>query len=160
METTTKTTMTRENIIAALYRWIAQRPGLEFGNYGDVKAYRAEVRSIAKDLREARYMLAVVERGSISADALVQACRDAYSGRLTLTPSGEDGKGCQVSYCAGQYWPTEYRRAVCAVLASALWYYWREGMVQGSPGSASIGDRIRRNARLTFGRTIAQRWFN
>lgn len=31
-----------------------------------------------------------------------------------------------VGYCTGQYFPTEYRRAVCAVLASALWDYVRE----------------------------------
>jgi hypothetical protein len=33
-----------------------------------------------------------------------------------------------IDYCTGQYWPTEYRRAVCAVLASALWEYTRNTM--------------------------------
>ena len=36
----------KETIIACLRKFIAQRPGLEFANYGDVALYRAEMRSI------------------------------------------------------------------------------------------------------------------
>ncbi len=31
-----------------------------------------------------------------------------------------------IEYTTGQYMPTEYRKAVCAVLASALWEYTRD----------------------------------
>ena len=48
---------TKQTIIDALHQWIAQRPGLEFGNYGDVSSYRAEMRSIGKDLQHARAMV-------------------------------------------------------------------------------------------------------
>lgn len=41
----------KATVIACLDRWIRQRPGLEFGNYGDLRAYRAELRNIARDLR-------------------------------------------------------------------------------------------------------------
>jgi hypothetical protein len=59
-------------IIGALDRWIRQRPGLEFGNYGDVSAYRSEMRSITKDLHDARTLLAAVNwRTSIDAAALM-----------------------------------------------------------------------------------------
>lgn len=43
----------KTQICDALATWIRQRPGLEFGNYGDVSSYRSEMRSIAKDKRDA-----------------------------------------------------------------------------------------------------------
>ena len=46
-----------QGIIDALYSFATQRPGLEFGNYGDVRAYRSEMRSITKDLHDARLLL-------------------------------------------------------------------------------------------------------
>jgi hypothetical protein len=142
----------RENIIAALYRWIGQRPGLEFGNYGDAAAYRSELRSITKDGAEAKKMLRAVERSGITAEQLVAASKSAYSGRLTMEPRGESGVA--IIYCTGQYWPTEYRAAVCAVLSSALWYHWREGM-EGE----NLGERLQKMAAQEFGRGIAARWF-
>ena len=48
---------TKQTIIDALHQWINQRPGLEFGNYGDVSSYRAEMRSIGRDLQHARAMI-------------------------------------------------------------------------------------------------------
>lgn len=62
--------------------------------------------------------------------------------------------GAKLDYCTGQYWQTEYRRAACAVLASAIWSYWRDGLT-----GENIGDRLRASARRTFGRGIASRWF-
>ena len=134
-------------IIAALDRWIRQRPGLEFGNYGDVRAYRSELRSITKDGNQAKQLLRYVEQSQITGEQLASALRHAFSGRLSW-----DGKA--LSYTTGQYWPTEYRRAVCAVLASAIWDYWRDGL-EGD----NIGDRLRKSAYRTFGRGIASRWF-
>ena len=138
----------KATIVAALYKWIRQRPGLEFGAYGDVKNYRAELRSIAKDLQQARAMLRYVEMaGGITGDMIADTCLHAFSGRLRWTGTGFD-------YCAGQYWPTEYRRAVCAVLAAVIWHYWRDGMT-----GDNIGDRLRAAATRTFGRGLASRWF-
>jgi len=124
-------------ILDALDAFVRQRPGLEFGNYGDVTSYRSEMRSITKDLHEYRALRAAVQwRDGIDADALLNAARSAYSGRLTLTedkiqspryPMVQHNKGTfTVAYCTGQYFPTEYRKAACAVLAQALWYYTRE----------------------------------
>jgi hypothetical protein len=39
-------TLTKAAILESLRRFARQRPGLEFGNYGDATAYRAELRSI------------------------------------------------------------------------------------------------------------------
>ena len=136
----------RADIIAALSRFIAQRPGLEFGNYGDVTSYRAEIRSIARDLRDARALLRAVRLSGITGQALAEAFPRAFAGRLSW-----DGKA--LDYCTGQYWPTEYRRAVCAVLARALWDYYRDGMPPGS------GLQLRAMFRKEYGRGIASRWF-
>ena len=144
----------KETIIACLRKFIAQRPGLEFGNYGDVSAYRSEMRSITKDRHHAEAMLSSVAwRDSITADTILEASKHAFSGRLTIT---EPTPGRFVlEYGTGQYWPTEYRRAVCSVLSSALWDYWRE-----CGGAASTGDAIRKTAAAELSRSIAQRWFN
>lgn len=144
----------KQTLIACLRKFIAQRPGLEFGNYGDVSAYRSEMRSITKDRHHAETMLASVAwRDSITADSILEASKHAFSGRLTIT---EPTPGRFVlDYCTGQYWPTEYRRAVCSVLSSALWDYWRE-----CGGAASTGDAIRKTAAAELSRSIAQRWFH
>jgi hypothetical protein len=118
MTTTTTTTDERTAILNALRAWVAQRPGLEFGNYGDVAAYREEQRDIARDKKHAEILLNAVKwRTSITADDLKAAFR-AYSGRLSWN-------GERLDYCTGQYWPTEYRRAACAGLAAAQWGYLR-----------------------------------
>lgn len=177
----------KQAIMAALDKFAEQRPGLDFGNYGDVSAYRAESRSITRDLHHYRELARYVERhDSITADMLLAATR-AYSGRLTLNDcraTYDDGSVYyvfSVSYCTGQYFPTEYRRAACAVLASALWYWTREhampepimlGEDRLYPTterarrtgdwrkSVSAGDWLRGHFRQEFGRHIASRWFD
>jgi hypothetical protein len=142
------TTDERARIIEALRKWVAQRPGLEFANYGDAAAYRAEARSITRDLREAEVLLDAVawRTSSIDADALKAALCSAYSGRLSW-----DGE--RLDYCTGQYWPTEYRRAVCAVLASALWHATRETRPNYD------GHALRAHFVREFGSAMARRWF-
>ena len=149
---TTDTHTDRDKITGALRVWIHRRPGLEYGNYDEPRAYRQEVRSIARDLHQARELLNAVEHSGMTADELREGFR-AYSGRLTWT-------GERLDYCTGQYWPTEYRRAACAVLAAALWDYHREDYATDARGEESKGDAIRRNFRRRFGRTIGNRWFN
>lgn len=115
----------KQTLCAALRTFIQQRPGLEFCNYGDWRSYRAEIRSIGADLKHARTLLNAVEsRDGISADDILQAARGAFSGRLRIEET-KPGRFV-LDYCTGQYFPTEYRRAACAVLSSALWDYWRK----------------------------------
>lgn len=158
----------KEAICDALARWIKQRPGLEYGNYGDRASYTSECRGIARDKREAETLLAAVRwRDGINADALIKAARDAFSGRLTIrelewkqyAPEECPGKPCStdcdhrqfrgfaVDYCTGQYFPTEYRKAACAVLASALREYARANM------PAVVGYRVESWSQLGKGRT-------
>lgn len=139
---------TKQTIIDALNRWIAQRPGLEFGNYGDVSSYRAEMRSIGRDLQHARAMVNYVAwHDSITAEMILHA---AGSGRLTLTA---DGDKVTINYVTGQYWPTEYRRAVCALMSSVIWAWLRENC------EYKTGDDIRKAARRELGAGVARRWF-
>lgn len=165
----------KENLLQCLRAFISQRPGLEFCNYGDVSAYRSEMRSITKAKHHAETLLnAVAWRDSITADDIIAASKGAYSGRLTIERT--DTGGFRIDYCTGQYFPTEYRNAACAVLASALWKYWAGNMPEAKViqhGSASVrpmsteytydglraGDWLRREARREFGRGIAQVWF-
>lgn len=138
---------TKTEIVGALYLWIAQRPGLDFHNYGDIRRYRAEMRRIQRDLADARALIRAVELSSIEGEHLLAAMRGAYSGRLTWTGRGLD-------YCTGQYWPTEYRAAVCAVCASALWRHY------AADAPANGGKELRARMRRMFGRGIASRWFS
>ena len=136
-------------IIDALHKWIAQRPGLDFGNYGDVSSYRAEMRSIGQDLQHARAMVNYVAwHDSITAEMILRAADNG--GRLTITV---DGDKVAINYVTGQYWPTEYRRAVCALMSSVIWEWLRENC------NCETGDDIRKAARRELGQSIARRWF-
>ena len=149
----------RTKIVNALYAWINQRPGLEYGNYRDSKSYNQELRNILRDLHDARALLRYVDiLSGIDAGKLADAFRHAYSGRLSW-----DGE--RLDYCTGQYWPTEYRRAAAAVLASAIWDHWRDSMVNDimagdSKAGERLGDRLRAHAKKTFGIGIQRRYFN
>ena len=139
----------KSGIIAALRKWIAQRPGLEFGNYGNVPSYRSEMRSIARDLQHARAMVNYVAwHDSITAEMILDA---AKSGRLSIVVR-DDGT-VAIDYCTGQYWPTEYRRAVCHLMSSVIWHWLRENC------DYKTGDDIRKVARRELGASIARRWF-
>jgi hypothetical protein len=150
----TKLTPTRDQIINLLDAWIRQRPGLEWCNYGDWKNYRAELRSITKDLHDARELLRAVELSSITAQEILSAFR-AFSGRLQIEAANKAGE-YRLDYCTGQYWPTEYRKAAAAVLSQALWDYHRPDYDKyDQPGT-----KMRSMFRRMFGNGIARRWFN
>lgn len=170
----------KQAIMAALDKFVAQRPGMEFADYGDVKAYRAEQRSITKDRSHYQTLARAVERhDSITADDILKAAQSAYSGRLTVVAKVKvPGVGIgpyTIDYCTGQYFPTEYRRAACAVMASALWAWTREHAMpkpcnkdgddrmypdHASKTVVSAGDWLRAHFAREFGRHIAARWFN
>jgi len=140
----------KQTIIDALNAWVNQRPGLDYGNYGDLVAYRAEVRSIGKDLQHARAMLNYVAwHDSITAEMILDA---AKSGRLSIVVT--DGT-VAIDYCTGQYWCTEYRPAVCRLLSSVIWYWMRDNMLD-----PVTGNDIRRQASRELGTSIARRWFS
>lgn len=152
---------TKSEIIDLLRAFVAQRPGMDWRNYGDTKAYRAEARSITRDLHDCRELLRAVEtRDGISAADLKEAFKHAFSGRLLLTdckPCAAAPKGrLALDYCTGQYFPTEYRKAACAVLRSALWTYWRDDVPSYETQPRAYILRVARNVPSPG---VFRRWF-
>ena len=150
------TNFTKTEIIDMLYNLMNQRPGLDphdyISNWADVHgraAYRQDQRRTIEQLHDARTLIASVINSQITSAELASAFDCSFSGRLTLTPDG-------LHYCTGQYYPTEYRAAVCAVLASALWEYHRPDCMN----DPKPGDSIRAKFRRMFGKSIQSRWFN
>ena len=139
----------RGAILAALTKFACQKPGLEYGNYGNRAAYRAEVRAITATLHDARDLLRAVDMHAGISAADIKEGFGAYCGRLSW-----DGK--KLDYCTGQYWPTEYRNAVCAVLTRVLWEFFR---ACAPIDTANLGDYIRNAAIRQLGRPLANRWF-
>ena len=125
----------KQAICDALATFIRSRPGFEYANYGDAASYRADVRRAARQKRDAETMLAAVRwRDSITGADLIEAARGE---RLTIEATRVEypnqlptpyGYRVRIDYCAGQYYPTEYRAGVCRVLANALWNWQRENM--------------------------------
>ena len=141
----------KQTTIDALNRWVSQRPGLDYRNYGDPVSYRAEVRSIGKDLQHARAMINYVAwHDSITAEMILKAADNG--GRLSFVV--RDYGTVAIDYCTGQYWPTEYRPAVCRLLSSVIWYWLRDNMLD-----PATGNDIRRQAARELGTSIARRWF-
>jgi len=135
----------RTEILEALARFTAQRSGIDGRNYGGSReAFLGDYRRILRDGREARALLRVVHLSTCLPDSILVEILN--NGRLTW-----DGK--RLDYCAGQYFPTEYRAAVCRALASVLWNYWGDG-------GRYTADQIRAAAKSNLGRGIARRWFN
>jgi len=142
----------KNEIINALRTFAQKRPQLEYVNYGDLSSYLRESRAITKDLHHARKLLRKVELSSITAQDIVNASNEAFSRRLTIIPANSYNDKIKVEYCIGQYFATEYRKAVCAVLARALWNHWRS--------DATDAQRIRNTARSELGATLARAYFN
>jgi len=143
----------KDSIIAALHAFIRQRPGLEYGNYCDDATYRAERRGITRDLNHARQLLRQVELsfGITGADMR----RTAAHSRLKIRNTDS---GIAVDYCTGQYFPTEYRRAVARFCAELLWAYRRDHAMPD--GIANKGEWLRHSFRREYGRAIANRYFS
>lgn len=142
--------MSKQAMIEALRHFINQRSGIDGRNYGGSReAFMGDYRPMLRHGAQARTMLQQVElRNSITAEDLLNASR-AYCGRLQFR---EDNGSVSIEYTTGQYFPTEYRSAACAVLAQCLWDYWA--------ADCKTADDIRAQARKNLGRGIAKTWFN
>ncbi len=110
--------------LCALVDFAAQNPGLDFANYGTAQTYNEEMRGISEDWR--RVKAAVAEAGAemVTDAAVIAAAPNAFSGRLTWETRRTIGGSSPIlsgwSYCTGQYWPTEYRKAAATVLENAI----------------------------------------
>jgi hypothetical protein len=148
----------REKILAALSAFVAQRPGLEPGNYGDWPSYRAELRGIIQDRHDAYRLLRQVELMETSIP--LEAIEAALAGRGRLSMSTKANGAISIDYCTGQYFPTEYRAAVARLCSGLIWDAARENMVPSGEGPTNAGDYLRNKFRREFGRRIANRYFD
>ena len=130
--------------LASLRKFVRSRPGFDFRNYGDATSYRADVRRVGQQLADAEHLIRFCELFNIEPDY------SAFCGRLQ--PAGDGFR-----YIAGQYYCTEYRAAVAACCANAIWQYWRANMPER--GAIDVGAYLNRKASAEFGRGIAKRWF-
>ncbi len=175
----------KTKILATLRAFIAQRPGMDPRNY-DAAGYRRESREVTRDRHHAEELIRAVELSSVSGADILRVC--GTGGRLTITDVSDHNtlKG-EVSYTTGQYFATEYRKAVARLMASVLWDYVRETSMPApeyvqhgsatdlpmrtesvyrwhgkSGGSVRLsgGDWLRAYFRRQFGRVIADRYFN
>lgn len=129
--TTVNTPVNVEQIFSALETWIKQRPKLDVRDYGGGmdgwRAYRQELRQIAKDRQRA--MKALDEAKGLNPpmpNVLLDSFR-AFSGRLEWKQ--DEGK---LTYCTGQYWPTEYRKAAASVLELYV-SSWQQNWANANP---------------------------
>jgi hypothetical protein len=97
----------------ALLDYAAQGPGLDYANYGEPTSYRAEQRNILRDWERVCNLAREAIRLGVTDAEVIECAKHAFSGRLVW--NGKDW-----DYCTGQYWPTEYRKAVAAVLDRAV----------------------------------------
>lgn len=146
---TAQSTITKSEICAMLRAFVAQRSGLDWRNYASdwrdksgMSALRSDKSRILQHGRDARALLSFVEHSPMPVEFLM---RELETGRLTF-----DSARGELDYCAGQYFPTEYRAAVCRALSNAIWRFYRN----------NVTPDVRKFARDTFGRGIASRWFN
>ena len=115
--------MSKCQALIGLEAFAKQRPCLGYGNYcsgfGDTngrREYQREVRAITKDLHKVREAIRYADVWNFTDGDLIEAAKQAFGGRLSITKTGDK---VTINYCTGQYFPTEYRKAVLAVLERA-----------------------------------------
>lgn len=140
---------TKEALVEALRKFISQRSGIDYRNYGGSReAFMGDYRKILRDGRDAREMLKwIANNDKIGLEEMLDELREGC--RLSV-------RGGALEYVTGQYFPTEYRAAACRVLSGIVWMHLR--WYSTPPDCTS--DNVRFLARQTFGRGIASRWFN
>ena len=150
--TTTTTPTATVNALELLSSFVRQRAGLEFCNYGDVKAYRAEQREITKDLHDFRELFNLYLRRVDNPNVKLIEYLEKNSGRLTLV----NGK---LQYVTGQYFPTEYRPAANRVLSTLIWNDYRDEVENGK-NVYETGNEIRKALKRNLSRRVILNYFN
>ena len=133
--------MNTPELKALLRAFVAQRPGFEHGNYNTLSAYRADQRRAMNDKADA---LALIN--AFPDEAARGFLTDVLKGRLSL-------EGDQLEYTAGQYYPTEYRAAVCRAVSDAL------RALSRAQSQERLAETRKRMARIV-GQGCANRWFS
>ena len=141
--------------INTLVKFVNQRPGLCFANYGDIRLYRSEMREITRDRNDFFELLSLASSRIEGLDEKLKQYLTNTSGRLSID---KDGK---LQYCTGQYFPTEYRPAACRVLVDLIWASYRDETEANTPNPVySNGNEIRKAIKRRLSRRVARNYFN
>lgn len=105
--------MTNEEIFRKLIAFAESRPGFDTGDYVDAKSYRADTRKATRDLHRVRKLASQIHWRSTVVELIAAELRGGR-GRLRLDSRGE------IEYCAGQYYCVEFRRAIVALIETAI----------------------------------------
>lgn len=118
---TTTATPTRAAVLFQLRDFITQKPGLIAEDYADPRSYHRAVAEVTKDRTAALELWAYIAHhaSDMGPEWLIEAAPQVYGGRLAWDEALQDW-----DYTTAQYFPAEYRRAACAVMARALRSYW------------------------------------
>ena len=146
---------TENNTIEMLTKFVNQRPGLDFANYGESKSYNAESREITKDRNDYFELLSLAfTRLGNKLDSKLKFNLENTSGRLLL----KDGK---LEYCTGQYFPTEYRPAASRILAQLIFNDYRDEERPNEPNPVyTDGYEIRKAIKRNLSRRVYKNYFN
>jgi len=145
---------TTQTIIDKLVKFVNQRPGLDFCNYGDISAYRSESREITKDRQDFFELFTLASRRVENLEAKLTAYLTNTSDRLQINNEG------QLTYCTGQYFPTEYRPAANRVLRSLIWDSYRDEKDSEGKDVYQDGNEIRKAIRRNISRRVAKNYFS
>lgn len=141
------TTTQEINALELLCKFVNQRPGLDFNDYGDVTIYRREMNEITKDMHDFYDLLNLARWKVENLNQKIADYLKSTDGRLSLV-------GEKLQYITGQYYPTEYRPAASRVLVNIIW---REFM---KDERLKTGHDIRKEVRKYVSRRTAKYYFN
>lgn len=116
----------KHDILEAIKSFVNQRPGFDLRNYDSMANYRGDQRPVQKQREIALDLIRWIDwhDESITAEMLLDAAKHNFSGRLSIAYDPETRK-CEINYCTGQYFPTEFRLAVVRVLTGLIWDWLR-----------------------------------
>lgn len=146
--------MTTTTTTEKLVRFVNQRPGLDFSNYGDVSAYRSESREITKDRQDFFELFALASRRCDNLEQQLTDHLSKTSDRLLLNKDGN------LEYCTGQYFPTEYRPAANRVLRTLIWNSYRDEKDSEGKEVYTDGHQIRKAIKRNLSRRVSKHYFN
>lgn len=141
------------NAIELLCKFVNQRAGLCFADYGDRTIYMRESREITKDRADFYEFLNLGYRLCDDLNERLIKYLTNTGDRLTL----ENNK---LKYITGQYFPTEYRPAATRAIKSIIWDSIREEKDTNGNFIYNTGDEIRAVFKRNLSRRAYKNYFN
>ncbi len=146
------------NTVEKLTKFVNQRPGLDFADYGDAKIYNSESREITRDRNDFYELLSLfLMRYEEKANEVLTYNLIHTNGRLTLN-------GDSLEYTTGQYFPTEYRPAASRIISQLIWNSYSNEMedtkTDGMMNVYKDGHEIRKALSRRLSRRVMKNYFN